>query len=63
MLDAVAVSCPYCGEALEILVDPSAGDQQYTEDCQVCCQPMVVRVLLDNQGLPTAAVFREDDAI
>ena len=37
-----AVSCPYCGEAMTILVDTSAGDQSYVEDCQVCCRPMNV---------------------
>lgn len=62
MLDVVAVSCPYCGEPLDLMIDGSAGDQQYTEDCQVCCQPMVVRALLDEQGLPSVEVFREDDA-
>lgn len=36
------VSCPYCGETQTILVDTSAGDQAYVEDCQVCCRPMNV---------------------
>ena len=37
------ISCPYCGETLRIDIDPSAGGQDYVEDCQVCCQPMQVR--------------------
>jgi len=36
------IRCPYCGEALEILLDLSAGDQSYIEDCQVCCQPISI---------------------
>lgn len=71
MLDVAKVSCPYCGEPLELLVDPSAGDQQYTEDCQVCCQPMVIRVQThaegesggDGPGLVSVEALREDDAV
>jgi hypothetical protein len=36
------IHCPYCAEALEIQLDLSAGDQSYIEDCQVCCQPMLI---------------------
>ena len=38
------VHCPFCGEAITIIVDPSAGSQSYIEDCQVCCQAMQVQV-------------------
>lgn len=60
-IEEVVVSCPYCGEALELLVDNSGGDQDYTEDCQVCCQPMVVRVMFSETGEPQVEAFREDD--
>lgn len=36
------VRCPYCDEPTELIIDLSAGDQSYTEDCQVCCQPMQI---------------------
>jgi hypothetical protein len=42
------VSCPYCGEIITLLVDASAGAQQYVEDCQVCCRPMDVTVEADD---------------
>jgi Cysteine-rich CPXCG len=39
------VSCPYCGEAVEIALDPGGGARQdYVEDCEVCCQPWRVSV-------------------
>lgn len=38
------ISCPFCGESITILVDTSAGSQNYIEDCQVCCRPMQVSV-------------------
>jgi hypothetical protein len=62
MLPGVAVQCPYCGETITLLVDPLAGEQHYTEDCHVCCQPIVVHAATDAEGQPWAEVAREDDA-
>jgi len=43
--DSGVVVCPYCGETVEISLDPGGGAvQDYVEDCQVCCQPWRVRV-------------------
>lgn len=61
MLDSTVISCPYCGEAIEILLDASVGEQQYIEDCQVCCRPISVTVALDTDGDAQASVRAEDD--
>jgi hypothetical protein len=37
-----AITCPYCGEAITLLLDLSVESQSYIEDCSVCCQPMTV---------------------
>ena len=43
-MDALVV-CPYCGEEIEIVVDPGGGSNQaYVEDCPVCCSPWMVHV-------------------
>lgn len=34
--------CPHCGERISMLLDLSAGSQQYLEDCEVCCQPIEI---------------------
>ncbi|NND88521.1 MAG: CPXCG motif-containing cysteine-rich protein [Flavobacteriaceae bacterium] len=36
--------CPYCWEEISVLVDLSVSDQQYVEDCEVCCNPIQLRV-------------------
>lgn len=58
--DEHPVQCPYCGEAVTLLVDHTGGDQTYIEDCFVCCRPMVVLV---HAGPSTVdvRVQREDD--
>lgn len=61
LLDFVRRSCPYCGEPLEISIDPSAESQSYVEDCQVCCAPFVVTVELGSNE-PWVELTREDGA-
>ena len=51
-LDADAlVTCPYCGEQIEIVLDQGGGGtQEYVEDCEVCCRPWMVRVHYEADG-------------
>jgi hypothetical protein len=36
-------TCPTCGETIVIPLDRSGGiDQEYVEDCPVCCNPNIV---------------------
>ena len=45
------VRCPYCAQDVQIALDPGGGpEQQYVEDCQVCCQPWDVRVTYRDDG-------------
>ena len=55
------ISCPYCGETIEILVDPSEEHQSYIEDCQVCCRPITMHVTIDDEGTPGVQASTEDD--
>jgi hypothetical protein len=38
------ITCPHCGEGIEIVLDLSEPEQSYIEDCSVCCRPINVRV-------------------
>ncbi|HEY0198177.1 MAG TPA: CPXCG motif-containing cysteine-rich protein [Rhodanobacter sp.] len=62
MLTPFDLSCPYCGESIEILVDVSAGDQNYIEDCQVCCRPITLNVRMDEDGEVQVSATSENDA-
>jgi len=55
------ISCPYCGETIEILIDPSVESQSYIEDCQVCCRPMSMTVTMDEEGMAQVDARAEDD--
>ena len=43
MDDEVLVTCPYCGEQVEIYVESDVRGT-FVQDCEVCCNPWRVRV-------------------
>ena len=52
MQDTADYTCAYCGETNMTFIDLSAGSQKsYVEDCQVCCQPNVLYVQIDEDTL------------
>jgi transcription elongation factor Elf1 len=43
--DEGAYTCPTCGERIVVPIDLTNGaEQQYVEDCPVCCNPNVIHV-------------------
>lgn len=51
MDETAEYTCPYCGESIQIVVDPSGGaEQDYIEDCPVCCNPNALRITFDREG-------------
>ena len=55
------VRCPHCGEINEIALDPGSGnDQEYLEDCQICCRPWLVRVSYLADGTAHVSLELED---
>lgn len=62
MLNEVTVTCPYCGECFTSLIDPSVEAQEYIEDCQVCCNPIVFEVRIDTiSGEPILNLRRDNE--
>jgi hypothetical protein len=46
-MDDFSVTCPYCGEELEIQIEPDVSGS-FVQDCEVCCNPWLVRVRGEN---------------
>ena len=42
-MDDFLVTCPYCGEEIEIYVEADTRGT-FVQDCEVCCSPWRVRV-------------------
>lgn len=60
-LQSLSVQCPYCGEAFDTAVDPSAGSASYIEDCQVCCQPIEFALDVGDDGTLRSVETRRSD--
>lgn len=43
MAEEFTVICPYCGEAVDIYIEPDVRGT-FVQDCEVCCNPWRVRV-------------------
>ena len=55
------VYCPSCGEANEVALDPGGGsEQEYVEDCQVCCRPWLMYVKYGRDGSAEVEVYSSD---
>jgi transcription elongation factor Elf1 len=50
-LEEKEITCPYCGEIITVLIDCSVSEQIYVEDCQVCCQPIVLDCKIDDESI------------
>jgi hypothetical protein len=46
MNDRFLVTCPYCGEEIEIYLESDVGET-LVQDCEVCCHPWRLRVVSD----------------
>jgi predicted DCC family thiol-disulfide oxidoreductase YuxK len=41
------VTCPYCGEQVEIYLEPDVSGR-LVQDCEVCCNPWLIRVISED---------------
>ena len=58
--DITTIDCPYCGEAIELGIDTGENDQDYIEDCYVCCRPIHLSVWLEGESFQVIARHEND---
>lgn len=61
LLNEQTISCPYCGEPIDVLIDAQEAGHQYIEDCQVCCSPIVFVIDTDFEGDLSVSVHAENE--
>ena len=44
-------TCPYCGDEISMVVDASVRSQTYVEDCEVCCNPIEIRYVIEDDAV------------
>lgn len=56
-----AFDCPHCGEPITVLLDLTVEDEQdYVEDCEVCCRPIRLRVVAEDGRLAVFSCERSE---
>jgi len=55
------ISCPYCNATIGLLIDTSIAEQSYIEDCQVCCQPILLDVVVDDTDVVEVYARQENE--
>ncbi|MBU2676591.1 MAG: CPXCG motif-containing cysteine-rich protein [Gammaproteobacteria bacterium] len=60
-LEDRTIHCPYCGEGIDVLIDHSVPQQNYIEDCQVCCRPINFSVAVEVDGRVELRVTSENE--
>jgi len=48
--------CPHCWESQLKMIDPSVGEQNFIEDCEVCCNPLEFNLSVMNNNLESFSV-------
>ncbi len=56
----VGVQCPYCWERFTLLVDGSVDQQEYVEDCEICCRPIDFSIVIDDDERARVAARQQD---
>jgi uncharacterized Zn finger protein len=58
-MEEFLVQCPYCGEDVEIFIEPDVSGS-FVQDCEVCCNPWLVRVERSQDGDRDVSISRAD---
>jgi hypothetical protein len=59
LIQSTTITCPYCWQAIEILLDLSSSGQRQVEDCSVCCRPIVIDYRAEDGELMTLEIEAE----
>ena len=61
LLNEQTISCPYCGESIDVLINAEDAEQDYIEDCQVCCRPITFVITESFDGDLSVSVHDENE--
>lgn len=60
-MEELDINCPYCGETINVLVDNSVNEQEYYEDCSVCCSPILFIASVTEMKNISLIIKRDDE--
>jgi len=54
-------TCPYCLVQISMLLETYHGQQEYIEDCEVCCRPISINYGSSEGEITSFVAHRLDD--
>ena len=61
LLHSQSIQCPYCCQVIDIIIDSTITQQEYVEDCHVCCRPIILRIHADRDQNVSIDAYRENE--
>lgn len=52
--------CPYCFEQISMIFEMLYKEQEYIEDCEVCCKPILIKYKTDGEMIEFFEAIRID---
>jgi len=49
-IETHTIQCPYCWQSIPVTVDRSQREQEITEDCPICCNPILMQIQIGPEG-------------
>lgn len=59
--EEVFFQCPYCWQSISMVVESNYSNQQYIEDCEVCCNPIEISYIIEDSHLISIEAKRLND--
>jgi len=60
-IETINFVCPYCNESIELMLDCSLSERDLVEDCTFCCQPILIHLQIDSDGVLSVTTQRENE--
>ncbi|GGI85408.1 CPXCG motif-containing cysteine-rich protein [Shewanella gelidii] len=55
------IACPHCGHHQQVDIDATLGNQEYFDDCRICCNPIHMRLHIDEMNKKIELFIDSDD--
>ena len=55
------IECPHCGHQIKVAIDSSGGDQDYYDECSVCCKEIHYHLHIDDYYQKIQLAIDSDD--
>lgn len=59
--EEVFFQCPYCWQSISMVVESNYSNQQYIEDCEVCCNPIEIFYTIEDSQVINIEAKRLND--